>query len=581
MNASRIKRLTFSTALACGTLTAHFSVSAANYLLTELGTLGGDYSMATGLNEAGQVVGVARTTEGREHAFLWQDGVMTDLGGLGGANSHASAINASGQVVGWAENAEGFTRACLFGVGTNADLGGGPKEDSFASDINDHGQVIGWTDTQDPNNNFPRAFLFSPTVRNLSLWGGYTVRSRAIAINNSQQVAGWSAAQIVIWGLGIQATVWNDFGSINPGSRLGGADSEARNLNDAGEIVGVSGFDYVPERAACWSGTNLLSLGSLALDSSAAAAVNNDGQIVGGSAAYRSGLITNNFPNLSNPGGDTNSPPPEPPVYEGQILTRHAFLWQEGVMADLNDLIPTNSGWELSEAASINDAGQIVGSGTFQGQTRAFLLTPSPNPNQIPFVHLVSPTEGQWLSATNLPLQADASDSDGEIRKVEFFARRVTRRDRLTGGFSTYYAVLNPLRSSHPPGYLGETTNAPFTLEVTNLAAGNYLILAKATDNQGATACAAEVLVRIHAPPLLNLSRQPFVTTVPPQPPSDTLHLRLSGYNEEMNYDLETSIDFVHWTRIELILSTSPSSVQYFPLPTSTNSHRFYRAVAR
>ena len=35
-----------------------------------------------------------------------------------------------------------------------------------------------------------------------------------------------------------------------------------------------------------------------------------------------------------------------------------------------------NSGWTLGGARAVNDAGQIVGTGFWQGQNRAFLLTP-------------------------------------------------------------------------------------------------------------------------------------------------------------------------------------------------------------
>ncbi len=45
-------------------------------------------------------------------------------------------------------------------------------------------------------------------------------------------------------------------------------------------------------------------------------------------------------------------------------------------MQDLNSLIPAGSGWALSVARDINDAGQIVGEGVINGQQRAFLLTP-------------------------------------------------------------------------------------------------------------------------------------------------------------------------------------------------------------
>jgi probable HAF family extracellular repeat protein len=58
----------------------------------------------------------------------------------------------------------------------------------------------------------------------------------------------------------------------------------------------------------------------------------------------------------------------------------HAFHAQGapgGSLQNLNQLLPAGSGWELLEATDINDAGQIVGYGRFQGRIRAFLLTPA------------------------------------------------------------------------------------------------------------------------------------------------------------------------------------------------------------
>jgi probable HAF family extracellular repeat protein len=60
-----------------------------------------------------------------------------------------------------------------------------------------------------------------------------------------------------------------------------------------------------------------------------------------------------------------------------------AFLSGSDGITDLNTLIPADSGWSLWFAAAINDNGQVVGSGTFNGEPRAFLLTPgatSPDP---------------------------------------------------------------------------------------------------------------------------------------------------------------------------------------------------------
>jgi probable HAF family extracellular repeat protein len=45
-------------------------------------------------------------------------------------------------------------------------------------------------------------------------------------------------------------------------------------------------------------------------------------------------------------------------------------------MVDLNDLIARDSGWLLLEATQINNRGEVVGTGSINGENHAFLLTP-------------------------------------------------------------------------------------------------------------------------------------------------------------------------------------------------------------
>ena len=61
---------------------------------------------------------------------------------------------------------------------------------------------------------------------------------------------------------------------------------------------------------------------------------------------------------------------------EGSDHSARAVIVTAGVMRDLNGLIPSGSGWVLTEARDINDAGRIVGTGWLDGEQRGFLLTP-------------------------------------------------------------------------------------------------------------------------------------------------------------------------------------------------------------
>nr|NIN65244.1 HAF repeat-containing protein [Anaerolineae bacterium] len=94
---------------------------AAQHTATDLGTLGGTWSEANGINDGGQIVGASHTTSGETHAFLWENGVITDLGTLGGGESYAYTINNSGQVVGRSSTADGYVHAFLWEKGGMTD----------------------------------------------------------------------------------------------------------------------------------------------------------------------------------------------------------------------------------------------------------------------------------------------------------------------------------------------------------------------------------------------------------------------------------------------------------------------------
>lgn len=82
--------------------------------------------------------------------------------------------------------------------------------------------------------------------------------------------------------------------------------------------------------------------------------------------------------------------------------------------------------------------------------------------NKAPSVQITSPTNGaNFPTGSHIRISADAADSDGKVARVRFYSG-----DRL----------------------LGTTTNAPYSLVWSNVAAGTYRLLARAVDANGAVA---------------------------------------------------------------------------------------------
>ena len=101
--------------------------------------------------------------------------------------------------------------------------------------------------------------------------------------------------------------------------------------------------------------------------------------------------------------------------------------------------------------------------------------------DQLPVVSLIAPANGDIImSPGSFTLQAEASDVDGTVSKVEFYAG-TTR--------------------------LGVSSNSPWALPVTNLVAGTYVLTAKATDDSGGTTISSEsVTIRVNSPPTIGIT---------------------------------------------------------------------------
>lgn len=112
--------------------------------LIDLGTLGGATSVATGINDAGQVCGYSALASGKVHAFLWQPVLgLQDLGTLGGPDSRAMAIGDAGAVLGRSDDLDGDVAAFIrTGDGLVALPEVGEMDLSVFS-LNRHGEAVG------------------------------------------------------------------------------------------------------------------------------------------------------------------------------------------------------------------------------------------------------------------------------------------------------------------------------------------------------------------------------------------------------------------------------------------------------
>ncbi len=346
---------------------------------TNIPTLGGDVFQVNGLNAAGQVTGYSYLPGNTaEHAFLYEAGATADLGTLGANISIGYALNASGQVVGDANLPDYETHAALFTGGGVVDLGTLGGDFASARAINDAGQIVG--SSQTAGDLAQEAFLYTGgTMTNLGDLGGHG--SSAIAINQRGDIAGDSYTP----DFDQHAFIYTN-GAMGDLGTLGGNYSSAFALNDNGAVIGESSLANGDIHAFIYTGGVLTDLGTLGGTLSSAVAVNNLDQVIAfsfttnnaqfGGFIYRNGVVTD----LGTLGGDYCSPSAINNL--GQVVgdsaipsgDSHAFIWQNGTIADLNSNLPANSGWELFTALFINDSGRIVGTGALNGAPQWYAL---------------------------------------------------------------------------------------------------------------------------------------------------------------------------------------------------------------
>lgn len=330
--------------MGCGQATPSLQTGNRRYQITDLGRSSG---LPLFLNNRAEIAAYEGFEfVGKDHAALYRNGQWQDLGTLGGVSSYATGINDQGEVCGFSYRPyvpDNITfSAFVWRSPQLVDLGELTADpDIRATGINNAGQIVGTSRTLG-------GFLWEKGV--------FTpLPFLPRAINNKSQVIGQADLN--------RPVLWQQ-GQIIPleplASAIGGGAVEA--INGKGQVVGTiqmpaaggrDGFRFA--HACVWQNGRLQDLGTLGGTGSQALSINNRGEIVGN--ADTPTIIQTGF---------------------GPNHLFHAFLYRDGKMLDLNSLLPPGTDWELHQATSINDLGQIVGYGYKGGDlgTHAYLLSP-------------------------------------------------------------------------------------------------------------------------------------------------------------------------------------------------------------
>ncbi|MCE7973461.1 MAG: hypothetical protein DYG92_03920 [Leptolyngbya sp. PLA1] len=165
--------------------------------LTDLPSLGGEFSQAMAAGPGDWVVGFSFTATGlTPRATLWSGGVVRDLGTLGGPGAEALGVGAGGRIVGTSETVGGAQRPFLFLVDAGGNvtqrvdlgtLGTGGGNYGAAYGVNSAGHVVGTS--------ADRAFMFRDGVMHdletLVVNPGHWHLAVASSINDAGHIAGW------------------------------------------------------------------------------------------------------------------------------------------------------------------------------------------------------------------------------------------------------------------------------------------------------------------------------------------------------------------------------------------------------
>ncbi|MEH2325945.1 MAG: hypothetical protein V7K32_20785 [Nostoc sp.] len=347
--------------------------------INDFGQIAGRFDTGATFTNTNATTGVVQPKNPVRQGFIWENGTLTALTSTGVKNGQSDFGAASGETI------------TLLTPNVNT--------------ISDRGIILGTGDEV-------RQPIPKPTDRAL-LWEKDNNGTYNLTINDFGKVESYffdTNESNLIVGRNIDAQefdkpLYRENGVVTGLAELGGDGGTARGVNESGQIVGYVDSDGILDgvtknTAILWEkdvngAYQLTNLGTFGAEQATLRDINNGGEIIGSTSNGTGATATSTpfllqtdgtFTAIGSLGGNTGS---VNSINEfGQVVgasqiaagTNHAYVWSNGVLTDLNNLITTpltynGSVVTLTSATSINEFGQIVATGTYTYEDTS---TPTP-----------------------------------------------------------------------------------------------------------------------------------------------------------------------------------------------------------
>lgn len=332
-----------------------------------LGTLGGNYSRAYGINNSGQITGVAKNSSGSDRIFFWSNGTMINTGySVGNTPGSYSVfdLDDNGNIVGGYKSSTPypgteyyFWNACVLKNNGGSWSYKTLPHNSWGStfDVSSSGKIVGYDAIYGADY---QGVVWTPDA-NFNYSASFVVNTYGRGINSSNHIVGETFTNTLGTLSNYSYRYWSTWGGTSvviPGAWYNNSPGGVRDISDSDEIIGSTTYS----NAVVWRNpydTNPVNLGS-----GFASKINDNGTII-----------------IGNDGSDI------------VLWIKNGADWSDFIRIDSLNALVNDATWYLGGVTDVNNLGQVVGWGTYNGETRAFLIndvagllgSPVPEPHTV------------------------------------------------------------------------------------------------------------------------------------------------------------------------------------------------------